>query len=407
MISSQVHCTENFGVSPLSMSSIVSQMSITEYLQQVAKVIKTEVISDKSIWKWCAIFTSLCLGSRFIFYKLYYPRLLRTFSPPSFFTSSFNSNSINNKQAKNMISHQSSISNAFPVSLLRRLSVQPLHTESLYSSNTRWQNSLKASGKLMSLTHAILTVYKGFNVMKSLNITQESVAKGVDYRQPPIITKENSLVLDMVNMNTSYALIDLLLIYLPSPKGQSTYIIHHSMVILAGVLLKMFNEGAPIWLITYSYSDIPTIILHSLWFFRNIGGNLKAIRKLFMKQSVKESQYINNKDVDNLDVEIDANLKRIGKIEKVLFLGFSASFFYVRLYVFSKVIPLWLFNSLGSDRWSNDSKVVASGVISVLLGVGYLWSFKLVLKIKEVLANDGDEKPIQQIEHKRLESLEE
>ena len=89
-------------------------------LKQAANAVNKYIFKDKGIWKWCAIFGGIYIGSRLFFYRFYYPSLLRAFSPPIFLES-------DNK--KLLLSRQSSISNAFPQSLLRRLSVQPLHSE--------------------------------------------------------------------------------------------------------------------------------------------------------------------------------------------------------------------------------------------------------------------------------------
>eukprot|EP01083_Nonionella_stella_P237638 833443_1 len=141
-------------------------------LKQVIKILKQHLLIDKGIWKWCAVFTGIYIGSRLFFYRFYYPSILRTFSPPSFFESN-----------RSSISHRLSISNAFPQALLRRLSVEPLHSDSLYSQTTRRQNSESAAGKLMSLTHAIRTVYKGIHCMPKLGITPTTLSLGVDYIQ--------------------------------------------------------------------------------------------------------------------------------------------------------------------------------------------------------------------------------
>ena len=162
-----------------------------------------------------------------------------------------------------------------------------------------------------------------------------------------------------------------------------------SVVISAGSMAKVFDDGSPIFLVLYTYSDIPTALLHSLWFLRNIGKNLKSLFALFSKASVKESEFMYGSQ--DFDAEIDANNNMLGKIEKVLFAGFSASFFYVRCVLFTNVLPRWAWNSWRSPRYSKTIKYGALAVVSTILGMGYWWSYKLALKIWEVLQHGGEE----------------
>ena len=216
--------------------------------------------------------------------------------------------------------------------------------------------------------------------MSTLNVTQNAVSSGIEHCR---LRSDHPLVLDILNMNISYCLIDLCIVYIPDPN--ILFIAHHLMVAVAGTAIKHVNEGAAVWLIAFCYSDLPTIIFHSLWFARNIGKNLKALIALFDQKSVKESKYINEQMTEALDVELHKNINLLDKIEKVLFLGFSASFLYVRCFIYSKTIPFWVWNSWQTNIVTLRWKIVASSSCGILMGVSYVWSYKLVMKMKEII----------------------
>ena len=214
--------------------------------------------------------------------------------------------------------------------------------------------------------------------MDKFGLSPSIVAKGVDHA--PLKTKENPQIVDMLNMNTGYILMDLALILLDKdPRTKIAFILHHIAVIAATTVIKIADEGSSIHMMLYTYADIPTVILHSLWFLRNLGMNLKSLFALFNKKSVKQSAFLDGHN--DIDQEIEDNISRLDKIEKAMLLTFSASFIYVRCVVFTKILPLWYWNSLKSKRFGVTPKVIVTVFAGGLLGVGYMWSYKVTMKL--------------------------
>jgi len=240
---------------------------------------------DKGFAKWLLIFGGISLTSRFFLYKIYYPTLIRYFSPQTSGAAifiSYQPPSYGNGPNKRI-----SVSQDLPPAIVRRESVKPLFQKSLYNKDVRWKNSSQAASRVTALVNAVITAYTGFKVMKEFGITADLVRAGPDASSkdiPPVS-------LDLINMNMAYCAWDMFDILMNDGlKNNEAYIFHHSLVDLAGFVMKKVNRCSEVWLFTYPWSDIPTIMMHSSWFARHAVQNLNGLFQLFKKKSVREAQ---------------------------------------------------------------------------------------------------------------------
>ena len=359
----------------LSLHTISLYQTMTQStLKEIYIAIKKHLLYDKSVWKWCIIFTGINFSAYLFFNKIYYPLLIKSYSPKSFGISYYN------------IAIKSGVSTAFPQSLLSKSSsFRELYDESLYSRYKFWFNSKKAAGRFMSTCHAVLTVYNGLNCMNKLGITSYAISQGVDFIQPSIKT-DHPLVLNVINMNMGYAIADIIIKNLPTPKNDMVFQLHHIMILCCGMALKYFNEGAPCWLLGYVYADIPTFIQHSAWFVKNRMDNLNVFKDLFNLESVKNGENVfEENEFERLENRIMKRVKVLNKTNRSLYLIWAILFLYVRCGVYTKVIPSYLWNSLQSDKFGLKENMILMSCQTIMIGIGYWWSYKLILKLQKEL----------------------
>lgn len=341
-------------------------------MEKLSQALKDHFLYDKSVWKWCLMFASLNLGAYWFFNHIYYPSLVKSYSPRSF-------------NIKYNISMKSAVTTAFPQSILKSASssssIQETYDKSLFSEYKFWFNTKKAAGRFMSLSHAFLTVYNGLRCMKKLNITPYAISQGIDYIQPPIKTS-NPLVSNVINMNMGYALADIIIKNYPTPKNDIAFQLHHVMIVACGVAMKYYDKGAAVWLMGYVYADIPTFIQHCGWYFKNRMDNLNIIKQLFNDDAVRfDDNIFDENELEEIENRINEKVKFLNKAERSIWLFWAALFLYVRIGVYSNMIP-YIRNSAKSPTFGVKETALSVGFGGTLLVIGYVWCFKLLRKIK-------------------------
>ncbi|ETO34718.1 hypothetical protein RFI_02364 [Reticulomyxa filosa] len=357
---------------------------------------------DKEFAKWLAIFGGLSLTSRYLLYKFYYPSLVRYFSPQSGesevlmrqVTSSKSSTALSHHPGTVQLNKRVSVSQDLPPQVVKRVSVVPLFQKSLYNKDVRWRNSLEhipfffilyvcdpsscyqAASRVVALVNAVLTAYNGFRAMKQLGITVASVQAGPDHSK-----ETDPLSLSLINMNMAYCAWDLIdMLVNDDWSSNAAFLFHHSVVVAGGHVIKKLNRCSEIWVFTYPWSDIPTVMMHASWFARHVVQNLSGLFELFKKKSVRDV----NPQIKHH--ELSQQMELFQKLETPLLGAFALSFFYIRAILFSQVIPVWLYRGYHSQKdWGTWNKLVAGVCVSGILGVGYLWSYKLCLKFYDTI----------------------
>ena len=166
----------------------------------------------------------------------------------------------------------------------------------------------------------------------------------------------------------------------PEQGDSFAYFFHHSIVIIGALTLKHTNYGGDGWTFGYAYTDCATIILHISWFLQNTIGNYDSLLKLFQKKSIQRQVPNVNQ---NREMLLNNSKKALNKYEKVVLLSFAMAFLYVRVYKLTKVVPLYVYNTINCDipEWTTFSRYLMAIGHAGILGVGYLWSSKIIVKL--------------------------
>jgi len=93
-------------------------------------------------------------------------------------------------------------------------------------------------------------------------------------------------------------------------------------------------------------------------------------------------------------------------------MGFAASFIYIRVILFSQTLTVWLYRGYRSTYdWGNWNKLAGGLCVGGVLAVGYLWSYKLLIKVIEAATGkaekEEDADSIEVMEHAMLEGARE
>lgn len=150
---------------------------VKENASSAWRILLKQWLTSRSIWKWFTFFGSIFISSRIFFYYFYYPKMVSFVQPPASVASlfvnpeSYSSNARNNTQKGKRLQRSESISRAIPNETRRRASVAPLFNKSIFDKSYRWRESVDAACRVTALINAILTTYRGFKIMRSLNLT--------------------------------------------------------------------------------------------------------------------------------------------------------------------------------------------------------------------------------------------
>ena len=179
-----------------------------------------------------------------------------------------------------------------------------------------------------------------------------------------------------------YAVADIIIKNYPTPKNDIAFQLHHIMIVACGVAMKYYDKGAAVWLMGYVYADIPTFIQHCGWYFKNRMDNLNIIKELYNTDTVKLNDNIfDENELQEIENRINAKVKFLKRAERSIWLFWAALFLYVRIGVYSNMIP-YIHKSAKSETFGVKETALSTVFGGTLLGIGYWWSFKLLRKIK-------------------------
>ena len=146
--------------------------------------------------------------------------------------------------------------------------------------------------------------------------------------------------------------------------------------------MKCITHGANVWIYTFTYAELPTCIMHSSWFVRNIANNLKKFESLICDASS------NNKNNNNSNGnEVNKIIKKLMQTESILLAIFGISFLYVRAWLHTRVLVGYMVSAYSNycPMFDQTYKVFCYITGVGLNAVNFFWCYKIVAKAKREL----------------------
>ena len=339
--------------------------------------------------------------------KIYYPSMQRYLLPPTSPASLLilNRKTTSSNEENALISHENDGSNnPIPFRLQRRPSVQPLFNKTMYNVDYFSKQKIQAATKLLQFISNSLLVYRGYKLMKQLNINDKSLIKnGIEsfsnYNQKNYNNLIDCLAIKMASMSVDMVIFILHHEYF----SESNVMIIHHIITISGISAVFKSEiGAKTLLYILWYAEVSTDFLSLSWYARNLLSNIENITNFFGKKSVQrelkismtieqveEDKYNNNNNNNN--IKTGTNVRFVKKVvegcEKVLLLSFAGSFLFLRVYKYSTVLPATIKNMLQTDCLIDKPVAKYTGVtcLTGALLLTYYWGAKIVLKLKPFL----------------------